>query len=726
MQTGDKARQGLSGGVKTLLIVLGLFLLTAGATVVELAVKAHKHRPLLGSVVSLAILNINVLLLAILLLLIGRQLVKFYFERRRSPFGAGFRSKLITAFIGLSIVPAGILFVVAISLLTGGVKYWFGPRVEKTVQNSFDLAEDYNKDKMDGAKRAAQAIAARLEAGEPEDGQLQEYAHRARAEYGLDMVEIYGTGKRAIAVSASKGSSWARADRAFVSKPRPGKPVSEASTHREGDVIRGAAVYGRGAGVVVASSILSPSAAKNITEITRFYEEYKSLRTFKYPLSESYMLSFILITLVIVFAAIWFGLYISKGITVPISSLAEATHRISRGDYDFKIDIEGRDELGVLVESFKRMTEDLKASQARIKEANASLRESNDLLEERKRFIETVLENVNAGVLTIDRAGKISTMNRAAERITTLKPDETLGRGYREVFEFNQLDEIREQISELAEGGLAFVEKDIQITINRRTLNLRLFVSPLFDVDGGYLGILVVFDDMTDLIKAQRASAWREVARRIAHEVKNPLTPIQLSAQRLRKRYLDGTGDYEKIIGECTETIITQVESMKTLVDEFSKFARMPEAKPAPNDLHAIIDEVVSLYGGAHKDIAVLKEYDRSLPVASLDKEQMKRVFVNLFENAVTAMEGSGRIWISTVYDRDAGVARIEVADEGTGILPEDREKLFQPYFSKKKSGTGLGLAIVNRIISDHGGYIRVQGNQPKGARFIIELPVKG
>jgi len=728
VQEDPKTRRGISGNLKTILIVLSFFALTLGATALEIAVKNYQERPLFGNVVALALLNINILLLAVLLLLLGRQLVKFYFERKRSPFGAGFRSKLITAFIGLSMIPAAVLFVVAIGLLTAGVKFWFGPRVDNTIRSSMTLADSYTEEKKAAALHFAETIADSLHESDTGQKSVQAAIEKLRIEYGLDLVEAYDTHLRR---TASAGPQYAGpvvgSYAGFIEKAYKERRLSGLVSYGDRQLICGAAAFydssGRRAGLVTAGYLPPPAVSSNLTDISRFYKEYWDLQTFKNPLKKSYILSFILIALVIAFAALWFGLYLSKGIMVPITSLAEATHRISRGDYDFQIEVEARDELGVLVDSFKRMTLDLKNSQARVKAANLTLRETNVLLGQRKHFIETVLENVNAGVFTIDRAGKISTMNQAAERITGLPGESVLGRGYREVFEFHQLDEIREQIGNMVEGGQSRLEKDIQLTINRRTLHLRLFISVLNDADGGYLGILVVFDDLTELIKAQRAAAWKEVARRIAHEVKNPLTPIQLSAQRLRKRFLEGTGDYEGIIDDCTSTIIKQVESMKELVDEFSRFARMPEAKPAPNDLHEIIDGVVTLYTGAHHEITVNREYDPDMPVVNVDGEQMKRVFVNLFDNAVTAMDGSGGIWIKTAYDRESGTARVEVADEGVGILPEDRERLFQPYFSKKKSGTGLGLAIVNRIISDHGGYIRVQGNQPRGARFIIELP---
>jgi len=731
MNNKNTQKKGISPGLRNLLIVLGFFTLTLGATAVEIVIKSHKERPLFGNVVALALLNINVLMLAVLVLLIGRHLVKLYIERKASPFGAGYKTKLTTAFVALSIVPAGILFIVAIQLLMGGVKYWFGPKVEGTIKDSLALVESYKAARSSDAAHFAGLTAVRLGeiTGRPDAASVKAALQASMSEYGLDVLELYSPDGSVLASADEDGYSWPGPGDAFVKSVLAMGGGTGFTTTDAGELIYAGyplAIRGpTGKGVILAGYWSNPGVAGNISNITRFYNEYWNLRAFKNPLKESYALSLVMFMLVVVFAAIWFGLYLSKDITVPITSLAEAADRISKGDYGFVIDVQAHDEVGVLVDSFRRMTVDLKTSQGRLSEANRTLSAANALLEQRRRFIETVLESINTGVITIDRAGRLSTVNRAAGRIMGLDTESIVGKPYRDIFEFHQLEDIREEIGRLADSGdERGIEKEVQITINRRTLHLRLFLSALTDPDVGYLGILVVFDDLTELIKAQRASAWQEVARRIAHEVKNPLTPIQLSAQRLRKRFLEGGGGYESIIDECTSTIITQVESMKELVDEFSEFARMPEPRPAPCDLHQIMDEVASLYLGAHKDLEVIKEYDPALPEVSIDAQQIKRALINLVENAVTAMDSRGKLWLMTTFVPGASAVILEVADEGTGILPDDRARLFQPYFSKKKAGTGLGLAIVNRIISDHGGSIRVEGNRPRGTRFVIELPV--
>ena len=239
-----------------------------------------------------------------------------------------------------------------------------------------------------------------------------------------------------------------------------------------------------------------------------------------------------------------------------------------------------------------------------------------------------------------------------------------------------------------------------------------------------FIGTVAVFDDMTQLIKAQRMAAWREVARRIAHEIKNPLTPIQLSAQRLRKRYLERFNDDENIFDECTQMIIKSVDELKTLVNEFSSFARMPASHPTNNNINELINEAITLYHQAHRTIKFSFKQDQTLPSFLFDRDQIKRVFINLLDNAVTAVGETGEISTEINYNKELNIAVFTVADNGHGISPSDRDRLFEPYFSTKKTGTGLGLAIVNTIISDHNGFIRVKDNNPKGTKFIIELPV--
>jgi two-component system nitrogen regulation sensor histidine kinase NtrY len=327
----------------------------------------------------------------------------------------------------------------------------------------------------------------------------------------------------------------------------------------------------------------------------------------------------------------------------------------------------------------------------------------------------------------VNKDGRITTMNKSAEVMLEMKAEDTLNYQYQEAFSSISMGGIRELIRDMNVSTGGTLERQIKIALPHKTLILLANATALRDETGNYIGLVLVFEDLTHLQRAQKAAAWREVARRIAHEIKNPLTPIQLSAQRLRKKYLNQFLTDGKVFDDCTKTIINQVEELKTLVNEFSNFARMPATNPQPNSLNEIIEETLLLYREPNRNVAFEFEKKGTIPVFNLDRDQMKRAIINLIDNALDSMkkDGGGKITIETSYEESLQMAKIQIADTGCGIPSEEKPKLFEPYFSTKKSGSGLGLAIVNSIITDHNGYIRVKNNYPKGTRFIIELPIK-
>ncbi len=477
-------------------------------------------------------------------------------------------------------------------------------------------------------------------------------------------------------------------------------------------------------GVLVVDNHIPQILVDKMEDITKAFEDYKQLEAFKNPIKGSYLLSFLIMTLLIIFSATWFGFYLAKGITIPIQKLAEGTHAVAQGDLDFRIHVKTSDEIGLLVDSFNRMTEDLKASKSELESANRSLQQSNLELEQRRAYTETVMENIATGVLSINQEGRITTFNRSAEKILQIRAEMNKNKPYEETFKSLQLTLLTDLIHRAKHQHLGPVEQEVQLDYQQKPLTLRVKISTLFDDAGQAQGVVVTFDDLTELIKAQKVATWQEVARRIAHEIKNPLTPIQLSAQRLRKKFMESSDDFPSILEESTRIIINEVNSLKTLVDEFSNFARMPAPTLVPCDLYEIIQEVILLYRGIHRNVEIIYQGPDRFPHLNLDRDQIKRVFINLFENAIEAMGKKGRLWVSTALDERDQKVRVEVADEGIGIQPEDFDKLFVPYFSKKKTGTGLGLAIVHRIVSDHNGHIRATRNTPQGTNFVIELPV--
>jgi two-component system nitrogen regulation sensor histidine kinase NtrY len=423
-------------------------------------------------------------------------------------------------------------------------------------------------------------------------------------------------------------------------------------------------------------------------------------------------------------SAVWLGFYMAREITTPIRQLAEGALKVAGGDYDIKIQQEGRDEIGFLVQSFNKMTQDLQHSQAQLAAAYRQLSNSHALISAQKRDMEILLRNVAAGVIGIDQEGKIITINDSAAQLLGVDRDEVLGQDARILVPPGEFDRLAEVVQEARQAPRGTVEKHLHLILKDRPVYLLLKPTVLKDDTGRDLGMVIVFEDLTDLERAQRLAAWREVARHIAHEVKNPLTPIKLAAQRLRRRYLGRVGDDGQVFDESTQIIISQVDELKNLVNEFSHFARLPHLSLASQDLNLLVQEVLLLYQEAQPRINLEFHPDPELPPLLIDREQVKRMLLNLLDNALGSISGTGTITIAIKGDAVQGMVELVVSDTGVGIADRDKRRIFEPYFSTKRGGTGLGLAIVNSIVAEHQGHIRVEDNQPQGARFIIEIPM--
>jgi two-component system nitrogen regulation sensor histidine kinase NtrY len=549
---------------------------------------------------------------------------------------------------------------------------------------------------------------------------LKELIRQKQKEYNLSVVEVYSSQQEELVRVANPTLPKAEfTDPASddIAAGLKGKELTRVNPAGKADLIRGIvpirSTFNQAdvVGVVVVNYFVPYSLVSKMREIEQSYQSFRQLKILKNPITTGYILTLFLITLFIIFMAVWFGLFLARSLTIPLQELAEATRAVAEGNLDVHLGEMGSDEIGMLVASFNTMTKDLK--------------EKQQALDQRSRYMATVLKSVSAGVVAIDGDGNLTTVNRAAERLLNVQGQEVIGKNFREVLRPLHLEMVKGFLKDLISSRQDSVRKQLTIPAREGTQTLQVNLSVLRDENGDFIGTVVVFDDMTQLVKAQRMAAWREVARRIAHEIKNPLTPIQLSAQRLRKRFLDRIGEDRQVFDECTAMIVRSVDDLKTLVDEFSRFARMPAAQPLPNDLNAIIREALALYLEAHRSVRFTFTADDGLPQLQLDPDQMKRVMINLLDNAIAALDGEGEVDISTSYNPELKLATCVVADTGHGIAPEIRPRLFEPYFSTKKSGTGLGLAIVNTIIADHHGFIRVKDNHPKGTRFIIELPVE-
>ncbi len=679
--------------------------------------------PIANNIIIFSLININIILILLLIFLVIRNLVKLIFERRRKVLGAKLRTKLVVAFASLSLVPTIILFFVAVGFITNSVEHWFKAPVEQSLQGALEVAQAYYRDFANNTVSSAQQIGRHIfKQGMLSDGNavepLREQLETKRQEYHLSTLGIFLKGE--------KDSIWVedptlkaipiQLPKDLLEAGFSGKEVSRLLSVGEGEVITGISPIldpsdrGEVVGVVAASLFIPRNLTAKMHEISQAFVEYRQLKILRKPIKSSYMMALLMVTLLILFSATWFGFYLAKDITVPIKELAEATHRIATGDLNFRIQMNAADEIGTLVQSFNQMTGDLQVSRLE--------------LEQRRKYMEIVLKNVAAGVISVDEKGTVTTINTSAEQMLEVKGETVLGKNFSQGLPKEYVGQIEELLSELKSSRRDSIEKQLTVNLKGKSLSLLINLTALKDEEGRPLGVVAVFDDFTQLIKAQRMAAWREVARRIAHEIKNPLTPIQLSAQRLRKRYLENLQQDGTIFDECTQTIVKQVEELKGMVNEFSNFARMPASQPTPNHLNEIIRETLVLFEAGHREIR-FEFIPRELPILEIDRDQMKRVMINLIKNSLAAVERDGEIKIQTSYDPKLQIVRLEVSDNGCGIPDEDKGRLFEPYYSTKKSGTGLGLTIVNAIVSDHNGYIRVRDNEPKGTTFLIELPVR-
>jgi two-component system nitrogen regulation sensor histidine kinase NtrY len=690
--------------------------------------------PIATNIFVLGLININIILLVLLIFLILRNAVKLFLESKRNVMGSKLRTKLVAAFVGLTIVPTFLLFFVVIGFINKSIDSWFNIKIEDSLKESLELAQNYYRDTSEkmlaGAQRTAFSMGGNISSDREK---LRKFVESKMGVEDFSTIEVFSAkGEKVAYAISSKVNKNMVPDVSLVpvAEALGGSATSFVQTMRVGDVVRAVApVRSKDGGEVIGSVALSyyvpTSLINKMKEITVAFESYKQLKLLKNPVKTTYFTILLIITLLIVFFSIWIGRYLAKVITVPIFELAEGTHAVASGNLDYRIDVESKDEIGLLVKSFNRMTEDLKAGKSRLEQANLDLRRTNTELDQRRGYIEIVLGNVPAGVVSIDKAGKITSINRVAAEILDTDEAGALGKNYKEVLRPEDRDLLREMIREMNELEEETLERQMRVQVRDRVMTVLVNLNALKDENGQYLGMVAVLDDLTHLLKTQRMAAWKEVARRIAHEIKNPLTPIQLSAQRLRKKYMEKFFDEGKVFDECTRTIIRQVEELKALVNEFSSFARMPAVDPSPNNLNEIVRETIAFYKTGHRKNTFEISTDPALPVLNIDRDQIKRVIINLIDNAIASIEKEGIVRVETHFERELKLARLEVIDTGCGIPAEDKARLFEPYFSTKKSGTGLGLAIVNNIISDHNGYIRVKDNVPNGTRFTIELPVR-
>jgi PAS domain S-box-containing protein len=626
------------------------------------------------------------LLMVTLAFMLFRLMVKLYVERSKQTEGSHIKTKLVTGALLLSFLPVLFMVLWSYSVLNMNIKSWFSRPAENVKLALSDTGVALFKESQIRARAQANWLASIPE--------VEVFAHGGPANSDLfeklcednDIVEVH-------ILSAARGRltvcGWNARNRSNSAR----RIIATANI--------------RTGGKLVLTTHLPVDLEQKEREISGYVAEYNQLGLDRHETRRFYLTYLALITLFILFVATWVALFLARQITVPIAALLEAAREVRKGNLRHRVQVAAVDELATLVRQFNEMTQDLESSSKE--------------LEARRRFTETILESIPTGVISVAADGRIQTVNRA---LLKMLGEERVQKAARldQLFQMEEVTEIRYLMNRARRTGVA--SRQIDIPQGKQTLHLSVTAAPIDErVTSGFV---IVLEDTSELLRAQKAAAWHEVARRIAHEIKNPLTPISLSAERIA-RHLERSStspEFARVVRDCTRIIQEEVGSVKTLVDEFSQFARFPAAQPQPSDLNEIVESALAVFAGRLEGITVHKELEPALPVVNLDREQFRRAVVNLIDNAAEAMQNVPWRHLSIrTQALTPEMVELVVADSGIGISPEDREKLFLPYFSTKGRGTGLGLAIVAHILTDHGAQIRVEDNTPTGARFTIEVP---
>lgn len=679
----------------------------------------------------LVLFNLNFILLLLVLYLVVRNGVKLILERRRNVLGSKLRTRLVLAFIFLSLTPTLLMFAVSAKFVQTSVDYWFKGQVETSMEQALELGRAFYGSAQERLERRGGNMLADIRERKFAWGGevMNEYLEVKFKEYDLSLLGVVSTeGERRNLHASSAGENalgeivervnWEE----LRQNPRYWSTLMPTAGH---DLIVGLLPVDEGrTGYLVLGESIGEGLLFRLDQVVRGLDEYQKLKTMSSPLKLTLYLALGVMTMLIILGATWFGFRLAKEITAPVQALAAGTERVAKGDLSVRLEDRSDDEMGFLVRSFNRMTEDLTEYQSNLKTANERLAQQNQEVEARGKYIEAVLDNITSGVVSVDYRGRVSTVNKAAARMLGIDGELLVGREPLSLLQGDFAELLADALTSLLISPGSQWTRQIDLPLKGGDLRVLVNVVSLrTGPGGGDGGIVAVFEDITELEKMQRLAAWREVARRIAHEIKNPLTPIKLSVQRLQRKY--GQQINEKVFSECTEIIIHQVERMQRMVAEFSEYAKLPEMMPKMDSLASLLEEVVSLFANTHRDIRWKLKFKGSIKDLPFDREGMRRVFINLLTNAAEALgetEGA-QVEVVARHDENRGRVVVDVSDNGPGFSPGERARMFEPYFSSKKSGTGLGLTIVKSIVRDHRGQVDVRSNSPKGSIFSVELP---
>ncbi|XPV76298.1 MAG: ATP-binding protein [Desulfovibrio sp.] len=725
--TANSSREG-KRRKRELFLALFCFLLIGLLTFIELKYLG------VNSYLFLGLFNVNFILLLIILFIVARNGVKLLLERKRNVLGAKLRTRLVLAFMTLTLIPTILMFIISVRFVQTSVDYWFKVQVEDSMEEALDLGRAFYKQSQQRLEQRGEFIIEDIIrrkyawGGKSMDGYLEEKF----AEYNLGgLAVLRPDGKIQNAHNSPQVQTQFTEIREKLEAiqedlKRNPRYWSTIMPTAGSDLIIGVMPVDKGeTGYLVIIDHIGEGLLYKLDQVVRGLEEYKKLNTLKSPWKMTLFMSLGVMTMLIILGSIWYGFRLAKELTAPVQALAKGTERVSKGDLDVRLEDKSGDELGILVQSFNRMTGDLAQSRAELEHAYETLETQNEELERRGYYIEAILNNITSGVISMDTEGRVGTVNLAAQAMLGINPVQLIGQRPLAMLQGELATLVQEADEQMRLKPGSQWSRQLDISIKGRPRKLLVSMVTLKNEHGDASGTVAVFEDITELEKMQRVAAWREVARRIAHEIKNPLTPIKLSAQRLQRKY--GPVHEEKTFTECTSLIIQQVERMQTMVTEFSTYAKLPEVAPTPSLLAPLLEEVVSMFKTTHVDIEWGLTFKTPIQEFAFDPEGMRKVFINLLTNAVEALKEekieNGQVDITVTHFSERGLVKVTVQDNGPGFSPSESSRMFEPYFSGKKTGTGLGLTIVRSIIKDHGGTIQAFPAPEQGTIFTVELP---
>ncbi len=721
-QFSSDRTQELSKRKREIFFIFALSILLAFLIGVEVYIfRSGQNLPSSYVLFFIGLVNVNLILVLLLLFLIFRNVVKVFIERRGKIFGSSLKSKLIASFVSFSVIPTLLVFTISVFYLNSSFEKWFSQRMLSVLRNASEVIDTFIANEKKRGYEYARLSTRQIKTSDSQRrlAKLDEI----RAIYKLDAIEYYDNliSDRLVSQDPDLNSDVVPSlNFDFLQRGIIGRDeASIIQIFGDYNLLRLMVPVDKktDSGVIVVTKFLNLTPGSKFDDIVGAYQEFHDNSLVEYPLKSIYFIMLIVMTLVILFAAVWFGFYLAKQLSIPLVQLGRATKRVAAGDYSPLEISSGSEEINSLIGNFNQMITNLSSSELELQQTLKNLNQYT-------HYVEIVLKNVSAGVISVDMNGLITTMNGRAGELLQVDPAQFIGKHIRTSMSEDNYKLFTDIVKFMQDNKLVSLLKEQRIQVQSDAIPLSINISILVDEDKSEIGRIMVFDDMTPIVNAQRAAAWTEVARRIAHEIKNPLTPIRLAAERIAKKF--GGQINDPAFSDSIKMIVNQVDDMRLLVNEFSQFARLPQLKPIPAQMNDVIKAASQLYVDNHPQIEFQIMLEPTLPEFKFDPDQIKRVLVNLIENAIDAVQKveNSLVRIQTEYNSRLKVLKISIADNGVGIPHRDRVRIFEPYYSTKEKGTGLGLPIVKSIIEDHSGVIRALENSPQGTKMVIELPI--